>query len=1151
MTESDYRAELHRVIRLVRTRYRLRVLLTGGVILVVSAFLLLLVSAALLERFRFGPDAVVAVRIGFYLVLGAVLLRFLVLPFTRRLRDADIAFYIETHEPSLQASLLSAVQYEAAGPETEGSPALIRRLLRQAVERAREVEDGRRIERRPLAWLPAALAGSVAVMILAAIFGPPFLRNSIRVLLAPWSSAEAAAPYAILVEPGNATVPRGGDLQITARLRGFESEQVLLSIRRYDSVAAAGDEENAAPPWVTTPMGEGQTDGTHMAQLFDLEQPGEYYVEANGIRSPTFRLEVRDLPYTRRIDLEYRFPAYTALPVQKVEDGGDIAALRGTRVTVRVTSTMPSPGGHLVIEGRAPVALTPGDSGTLEGTFTIQGNGFYHIELMGEDSTLVRGSLDYAIESLGDRPPLVEIVRPGRDTRVTSLEEVFIEARGEDDFGVARLELVYSVNGQPEQTVPLHGPGVRGLKEVLAGYTLFLEEFALEPGDVVSYYARATDANPFGGPGTAATDIFFLQVRPFEQEYRQAEQMGMPGQAGDTPEGLSQQQREIVSATFKANRDQATTPPAQLRENLATITLAQGRLREQVETLARRLVQRGVSNSDSTFARIAAELPLAVEAMKLAEQELGRREPDDALPPEQKALQHLMRAEAAYREVQVSQGGQAGGSGGSPSSDPEDLADLFELETDRLQNQYETVQRGQQEQAQREVDEVMERLKELASRQQQENERMMRDAERMRQPGGASGGAASQRRLAQEVDSLARRLERLAREQPSQELQQTMRRLQEAADAMRRSAAQPSQSGAQGARALESIEQARRLLEQGNTSRIQQNLQQNAARARRLAEEQREVARQAAGLSPADAATRRRLEQTKDRMASELQQLEQDLERVARDARNDQREVARRIQEAVNGLRERRVRDKIEYSKGLLGSRDASRQFEENIGQNLDQLRDELSAAAEGVGESENARTERTLDRARSLTRGLESLAERAEQEGEQGSGAAGQREQQGQQGQQPGGNQADGAPRQGALPEGIQGEEAAGDAQPGMSGGRPRGGNPRQLSRELRERRLDAERLRRDLEEEGVNVDELERILERMRALEGRGFGADRNSAEQLRAQVIEGLKEFEFQLRRTLEGEETKRPRLGRQGEVPPQFREQVEKYYESLAE
>jgi hypothetical protein len=153
----------------------------------------------------------------------------------------------------------------------------------------------------------------------------------------------------------------------------------------------------------------------------------------------------------------------------------------------------------------------------------------------------------------------------------------------------------------------------------------------------------------------------------------------------------------------------------------------------------------------------------------------------------------------------------------------------------------------------------------------------------------------------------------------------------------------------------------------------------------------------------------------------------------------------------------------------------------------------------------------------------LESLAERAEQS-------------------QQGGQQA--------APNGTQNDQANGDAQPGGPGNRMRV-DPRQLGRELRERRLDTERLRRDLEQEGVDVNELDRILGRLRSLEGRNLGSDQQALEMLRSQVIEGLKEFEFALRRQLGGGNDRRPRSGRQGEVPVEYRDLVEKYYESLGD
>ena len=64
---------------------------------------------------------------------------------------------------------------------------------------------------------------------------------------------------------------------------------------------------------------------------------------------------------------------------------------------------------------------------------------------------MVTGSLDYTIDVLPDRPPTVQFTKPGRDQKVLSVDEVYTEAKAEDDYGVAKLELVYSVNGAPEK----------------------------------------------------------------------------------------------------------------------------------------------------------------------------------------------------------------------------------------------------------------------------------------------------------------------------------------------------------------------------------------------------------------------------------------------------------------------------------------------------------------------------------------------------------------------------------------------------------------------------------------------------------------------------------------------------------------------------
>src|SRR5213076_3088078 len=79
----------------------------------------------------------------------------------------------------------------------------------------------------------------------------------------------------------------------------------------------------------------------------------------------------------------------------------------------------------------------------------------YRVALADRDGLGGDGDTEYFIRTLADRPPEVRILKPATDRSVSRLEEVDIEAQAEDDYGVDRLDLVYSVRGGAEQVVPL------------------------------------------------------------------------------------------------------------------------------------------------------------------------------------------------------------------------------------------------------------------------------------------------------------------------------------------------------------------------------------------------------------------------------------------------------------------------------------------------------------------------------------------------------------------------------------------------------------------------------------------------------------------------------------------------------------------------
>jgi hypothetical protein len=986
------------------------------------------------------------------------------------------------------------------------------------------------------------------------------LKDAARVLFIPWSEAAAAPVFAVTVSPGDAQVPKGGAVELKAALRGFTALSAELVLKT-----------DTATEWVRMPMLRDSAAAEFTSRLFDLTRNTEYYVEADGIKSRAFHLTVVDLPAVERLSLELRFPSYTGLPPERIEKGGDVAAVRGTTVTVFASITKPVQSGTIRLDEKTTVPLRADSAGRLVGSFRVTRNGFYRVDLVAADGTPVPGTLQYVIEALDDHGPSVRIEQPGRDTKVTSVEEVAVAVRASDDYGVEGLELRYRVNGGAEQRIALTDSVTRrATPEVRAAHTLFLEELGLKPGDLVSYFAAARD----GAGNASSSDIYFLEVRPFGRDYKQAEAGGGGAAGGEqSPEGLSARQREIVAGTFNWLRDSARTAERERRENLTTLAISQGRLKTDVTELVRRLVERNVLAADTAFRLIHAALDTAGKEMQAAEERLGLGDPQGSLPREQRALQLVQRAEAAYREVEVQLGQPGGGGGGGGAQQrAEDLADLFDLETDKLQNQYESVQQEQQRTAQQELDETAERLKRLASRQQQENERMQRMADalrdRMGQQGGGGGGG-QQRQLAKEAEEEARRLERLAREHNSPELAQAARRMQEAADAMRRAAADSPNSPSQGGTALDRLKGASKDLENARTAGQSESVRDLQRRAEELGKRQREVAEGVKELSGASGADRpekmRRLGERKDGLAEDVERLQADAERLARETRREQPGAAGKIDQAATTIRDTRIHDKVLYSKDVMrsGSPELSERIEGQITGNLDDVAGRLREAAGALTESEEGRRERALEQARELVRGLESLKERIGAKQDRRSGPGGQEGQsQGQQGQGQGQGQGQRGQAQGqgpgqgqqpGQPNAMGGGGANGGSQtPGGTPGNTRisGGDARQFSREFRLRREAAESLSRELAGRNLDVADLERAIGDLKRLEsGRPFGDPKN-LEQLQQDVIEGLKNWEFRLWRVLGQTGADRPAMGAPAAAPPEYRALVEEYYRSLA-
>lgn len=1133
---TEHTSELRQVLDHVRRRWRMKHALRGGVIVVGTAITAFLVTALIVQQAGFAAGPVLGARAFSYVLILVLLLWFVARPLVRNANDERVAMYLEEHEPSLREIVISALEVEK-NPAEAG--ALGRHIVQRAVERCRALDDGRAIDRAELKRLGGTFAGVAAIALALLLLNTPWLQSGRAALLHPLMPGRQAEKEMISVEPGNATIPRGADASIKASLQNFNAGDAELVIRT-----------GADSSFTRIPMLAGKDSATFEAMLFDVADKTEYFIESGGIRSAVYTLDVADIPYVKTLDLDYDFPTYTHLPSQHVDDGGDIAGPAGTMVTIVAHTTLPAAGGRIMLSDGHSVEMQLHADGTLSGAIRIDANGLYSIELRTKEGKRIKGSSEYTIDVLEDHPPTVVFSKPGRDSRQTSVDEVFLEAKADDDYGVAKLELVYSVNGAPDKTIELFSADP--IAEVTAGHTVYLEEMKLVPGDVVSYYARANDNGTKGQ--SATSDIYFMTIRPYSQNYRQSESAAQPpgqpqdGQQQDEQLGdLSTQQRDIIAATFNILRDSTRYDRSKYAEAVNTIALMQDRLRDKVNQLTTRMKDRGITQQDTSFAQIAAILPKALAEMTAALDSLHAIRARPSLPSEQRALQNLLRAEAVYRDimVQLQQQQQQAGGGGGGQQQPraQDLADLFELDKAELQNQYETVQRAaqasQQQQQDKAVDEAAERMKELSRRLQQESERMQRQLGAMQNQGGAQGNSSA-RRMADSLEAAARQLEKLSRD--SQPLQQAAREMQQAADNLRRSAA-TGQSAAATQSAAQQLQESLRRLNRERTGSAADQAKLAADKAQQVVQQQKEIARKSeefARNGQLNSEQAKQLDQDKQKEAADIASLERELDRLANATRKTDQNASRKMLEAANQVREDQVKEKVTWSRQFTRqqvSTDFARQFEGQVTDDLNKLRERVQQAANSFTPQNG--TGDQMSRALELVRALESMRRRTEDEARPG-------QQQGQRGNG-GGKPGD----SNAQRDGNQQMMSGGGVVAPM--GRLSAESSRQMRAEATQRLQEAGALRREMTASGrtaQDVRDLDAAINGMRQLAG--SGAYRNAEELARIQqdVVAGVARFEFGLRRSILGEDTEKVFLPGGGEVPNGFRSLVDAYFRSLS-
>ena len=858
----------------------------------------------------------------------------------------SIARQIEQRHPELHALLVTAVEQQP-DPATGRLEYLQERVIREA-----SAETGKH------QWLDVIPGSAIASMCgLAWIAAIALVVLSLRTWNKPGPAGVARVSGERLTElsvmPGDSSIEKGETLVVLVRFPRHVPTDATLVVTPADR------------PEQRIPLAKSLGDPVFGGTVPDVATDLRYRIEYGKNQTRSYTVKVFDHPRLERSDAELRFPEYTALEPKKIEDTRRVTAVEGSRLDFSLQFNKPVTQARLVSEkgGKTiPLRVDPSRPTATLDNFLLETSEAYQLQLVDVDGRTNKVASRFVVEVSKNRPPELKLAAPRGDQRVSPLQEMNFQAEFSDDFGLRSFGLAYTVAGQQTKFIQMDQPA-GPLEKKQFQHLLPLEELGVKPDELISYYLWAEDIGPDGKVRRTEGDMYFAEVRPFEEIFREAQGGDQPSEPqqgqgqGNQATKLAELQKQIISATWKLQRQKDTA--AQYQKDSKVVHDSQEKALEQVESMKSQ-VREGRASSALTTA--SQQMEKALE--HLAEAANSKVPLPSALEAEQAAYQALLKLQAREYEVAQRRRGQ---SGQGQNQQSEQQLDQLELKED--ENRYET-QRQAAPQAtpeQREQLQTLNRLKELAQRQQDLNERLKelqnalqeartekekedlrRQLKRLRD---------EEREMLADVDEMRQKMESASARSAEErkQLEQTRSEVQRAAEALDKE--DVSKALAAGTRAERELEQMRDDVRKKNAKQFTEETREMRAEARDLSRKQGEIGEKLNSISGttqktlSDSGESKELADQLAKQRSALTNLLSQMSRVSQEAESSEPLLAKELHDAVRKTSQDNLEQTLKTSEQLLTQSfpKEAEKFEQRARTNIEDLKDRVERAAETV----------------------------------------------------------------------------------------------------------------------------------------------------------------------------------------------------------
>jgi len=958
----------------------------------------------------------------------------------------EVARLIEQQWPDLNSGLLAALDQRPSHPD--GRYGFLQgEVIAQAARHA-TLHDWRDIQSlKTLRWLQVSALAVLGGLAWGAWSLPsqPAANNVAN--LSPDALATPTATGTLTVEPGSVEVERGSSVLIMARLTGplpdaatvefltpasaspgssapASGSGTIAANASPDSSSGQSAETGAAMPVAPLTMSRSLDDPLFAVRLPEVVAPLSYRVRAGRLVSETFTLAVFEYPRLERLDARLVYPEYTGLSPRDLADVRTLSAVEGTTIELLCRLNKPVAKAQWTTEGEPPVELRPdaADPTMWRGELRAVTSRRLSLVLRDAEGRANTQPAELTVQVVPNQPAVVKALFPTRDVDVSPLEELDVQAQVYDDFGVPRAGLTFSLAGQPPVEVPL-ASDLAGQSRQQVASTIACETLNAQPDQLLAWYFWADDIGPDGQPRRAMGEMYFAEVRRFEEVFRQADpasaaqQRQQPSPAGEpgreNPEGpageVAELQKQIVSATWNIiRRETGSATSEKFAADVEEVAKAQREVFDKANVLSEQTQEAELKQA---VAQARTAMQQAAEQLARAAETRAREPLTEALVNARAAWEALLKLRAREQRV-ARQNRSQGQSSAQANRSPRQQGQLDQLDLEEPDERYQQPQlaQNQPDAAEAQQDrQVLNRLRELARRQHDLNQQV-RDLQAALEAETSAARQEEVRRqlkrlqeeqqqLLRDVDDLQGELarpenqERLAGER--QQLDEVRQQVQRATESLQKQQAGPA--AAAGARAEQRLEELRdRFREQGSES-VREGLE-------RLAEEARELQRRQTALdqrleeaispsapnrslrqSTGRSEIARDLTQQRERLGSLLEEMQQSVSELEA----SEPLVSRKLYEAAREVQNKNLPRALDAARQSVerGLLEDARDLDAQTSRSLSEFRKAVEEATESVLGGESDALRRARDELRQLSRAVDSELRREDPAGTRAEG--------------------------------------------------------------------------------------------------------------------------------------------------------------------